>query len=138
MEDIIIDHPNFEKLPGLLAEMMLELFAEGSGGFSQKESLAVEIIGTRRFMRMSDLAGMLHLPLTTASSMVDRLVANGILKRSRFEDERRIVAVSLTPEGQALWEKQRGRQIGWLKEMLGRLSEAEQSQLLALLEKLSN
>lgn len=122
----------------LMAEWTLELFAGDPSGLSLKEALALEIVGSRKFVRMTDLAGLLHLPVTTATSLVDRLAGQGLFKRSRFEDERRIVAVSLTPESQGLWEKQRSRQIAWLKGMLGRLSESEQAQLLVLIEKMGS
>jgi MarR family transcriptional regulator, organic hydroperoxide resistance regulator len=126
----------YDNLLSSLGEWVLEFFTDESKGLSLKENMVLQVAGARKFIRMSDLSSLLHLPLTTATSMVDRLVAKGILKRSRFEDERRIVAVSLTPEGQMLWEVQRGRQVAWLKEMLGRLSETEQSQLLTLIEKM--
>jgi DNA-binding MarR family transcriptional regulator len=118
-----------------MARLILNLFADQENGLSLKEMLAVEIIGAQGFIRMSDLAGVLGFPLTTASSMVDRLARKQILKRSRFEDERRIVAVSLTPEGQALRERQHTRQNAWIEDRLGHLTEEERGQLLLLLRK---
>lgn len=118
-----------------MAAWFLNLFTDHEGGLSLKEMLAVEIIGAQGYIRMSDLAGMMGFPLTTASSMVDRLTEKQILKRSRFEDERRIVAVSLTPEGQALRERQRDRQNAWIENRLGKLTEEERLQLFVLLKK---
>ncbi|MHC1784668.1 MAG: MarR family winged helix-turn-helix transcriptional regulator [Anaerolineaceae bacterium] len=131
------DNEKFDTLMDSLGEWVLEFFTNESQGLSLKENMVLQVAGARKFIRMSDLSSLLHLPLTTATSMVDRLVEKGILKRSRFEDERRIVAVSLTPDGQALWEKQKMEQARWLQDRLALLSEGEQQQLFALLEKIA-
>lgn len=136
MTEILSEDQCYEKILTLLMETTLDLFARTDSGLSLKENLAVQIIGERRFVRMTDLAGMLHLPLTTTSSMVDRLAANRIVVRSRFEDERRIVAVSLSPEGQEFWKRQKDEQFRRLKENAHIFSEDERQQLFTLIEKI--
>ncbi len=137
MSDINHENLRTEWIFESMAEWILDIYTDQEAGLSLKELLAVELIGARGFIRMTDLAGIMSLPLTTISSMVDRLTGRQLLKRSRFEDERRIVAVSLTPEGQAAWERLKARQNSWINERLGLLSTDDRIRLVELLDKVS-
>lgn len=57
------------------------------------------LLSARPEARMSELAGALHLSLSTVSGLVDRLVENGLAARHTDEADRRQVLVSLTGEG---------------------------------------
>ncbi len=48
---------------------------------------------------MTELSQMLSVTLPTMTAMVDRLMQNGMVKRHRNENDRRVVLVKLTPEG---------------------------------------
>jgi DNA-binding MarR family transcriptional regulator len=59
-------------------------------------------------MRMSDLASDLGVTLATATGLVDRMVEKGIVLRQDNPEDRRVVLIGLSTEGQAkisrLWE----------------------------------
>jgi DNA-binding MarR family transcriptional regulator len=59
-------------------------------------------------MRMSDLASDLGVTLATATGLIDRMVEKGIVLRQDQPEDRRVVLIGLSTEGQAmiskLWE----------------------------------
>lgn len=135
------DHDNaerFDKLFVSLGEWILHFFTSESLGLSIKEMMVLEIIGIRKSVIMSELSSALHLPPTTTTSIVDRMVRKGYVIRKRLEEERRLVVVSLSDEGQNLWKKHRDEHIAWALDLLSVLSESEQDQLINLLEKIVN
>lgn len=67
---------------------------------------------------------------------VDRLEQAGLVVRERDEDDRRIVYACLTPKGLQLIDETAAEHFGNEKQMLGDLSEREQTQLAKLLQKL--
>jgi len=74
--------------------------------------------GTRR---PADLARALTVSASTATRMCDRLVTRGLVARTRTSDDRREVAVALSPAGRALVDE------------VTRLRRAEMHRLLATL-----
>ena len=57
------------------------------------------LLGAKPETRMSELAGFLHLSLSTVSGLVDKLVENGLATRRTDNADRRQVLVSLTSQG---------------------------------------
>lgn len=55
--------------------------------------------------RVGDIASHLGVSLPTASGVVDRLVAKGLVDRRESPRDRRVVECALTPAGQALVER---------------------------------
>lgn len=53
-------------------------------------------------MTISELARAHHVSTPTMSSVVDKLVKKGFMKRERSEEDRRIVHASITSEGELL------------------------------------
>lgn len=54
---------------------------------------------------MGDVANELSSPLSTATTVVDRLVRKGLIERRRNEENRRTVQLQLTPLGQQLQDR---------------------------------
>jgi DNA-binding MarR family transcriptional regulator len=55
-------------------------------------------------MRMSELASMLQKNISTATGVVDKLVEHGLVKREDDPDDRRAVIVTITEEGNRVFE----------------------------------
>jgi DNA-binding MarR family transcriptional regulator len=55
--------------------------------------------------RLSDLARLLGIDLSTASRQVHALEQAGLVKRNRVEEDRRAAMLSLTPSGRAMVER---------------------------------
>ncbi len=52
--------------------------------------------------RMSAISKEMQIPISTATRMVDRLVAKGVVSRQRASGDKRIMLVSLAPSGERL------------------------------------
>lgn len=49
--------------------------------------------------RLSDIAALTSIDISTLSRLISRMVRAGLLSRGRAEEDRREIAVSLTPKG---------------------------------------
>lgn len=84
---------------------------------------------------MSELADAMDIPLSTATSVVNRLVEKKQVTRQRSEEDRRIVRVHLTPAGQRLSQRMLEVHLEASKLLLEKLTRDEQESLIALLRK---
>ncbi len=83
---------------------------------------------------MSELSSNAHLPLPNMTSIINRLLEKGIVKRRRDENDRRVVRVQLTDSGKGMllkYMKKRGQE---LDNSLGKLSEDDRRELFSALE----
>lgn len=67
------------------------------------EIAAMTYIGSQDAPMVSQLAAHLGVGITTASALADRLVRHGIVRRTRSEQDRRTVLLSLTPTGESIF-----------------------------------
>lgn len=86
-------------------------------------------------VRMSELAGALHVVPRSATGVVDGLVEAGLVRRGPDPASRRSVLVELTAAGRAVLEDLAAARAAAAEELFGRLGPAERRQLLALLER---
>ena len=84
---------------------------------------------------MSELADFMDIPLSTATSLVNRLVEKKQVVRQRSEEDRRIVRVHLTLAGKKLSERMLDVHLAASRLLLEKLDREEQTQLIALLRK---
>jgi DNA-binding MarR family transcriptional regulator len=84
-------------------------------------------------LRMSDIAAKFEIAPRTATSMIDSLESAGLVERGADPSDRRSVLVSLAPGGRALLERMNTLRRASAGELFGRLSQAQQELLLALL-----
>ena len=73
-------------------------------------------------MPTSRIARALGMTLSTATGVVDRLVAQGLIQRLEDPTDRRIVLLQATPEGAALMERLLRAGLGHFREILALLS----------------
>jgi len=106
--------------------------------FSRSEIAVVDTLGAEGSMAMGELAGRVRLPLSTATRVVDRLVARKIVQRERPEDNRRVVRVALAPAGGAFYQAALRSRIAGAQRMLQRLTEGEQRELVRLFRKIAD
>ncbi|MDI6799732.1 MAG: MarR family transcriptional regulator [Actinomycetota bacterium] len=87
-----------------LDDFMTELFHNLKGGekeFAAHAGLTVpqlfvlKMVESKKGCKMGDLAKALHLHFGTATSIVDRLIRDGLLSRKRDDDDRRVVSGSI-------------------------------------------
>ena len=87
---------------------------------------------------MSDFAGELGVPLSTATHTIDRLVAKGLVVRVRSEQDRRVVLVEMSRQGLALQTALRARHQAMARSWLAPLSPAERETFLDLMAKIAD
>ncbi len=83
---------------------------------------------------LGDLGRELEVAMSSASQMVDRLVAQGLVERRQDADNRRQVIIRLTPQGQALIGELRRGILARYRRLFKRLDPAEQEELVASFE----
>jgi DNA-binding MarR family transcriptional regulator len=102
---------------------------------SHQEMKALAVLGRKGTAIMSDLAGVLDVPLSTATHTVDRLVAKGLVERTRLDEDRRIVQVELSDKGKRIHESFLEFRLAMGRTMLEALSPGEREIFLELMAK---
>lgn len=104
---------------------------------SPQDGRALVTLSGRGPLTMTDFSELLHVPLSTATRVVERLIEKGLAIRSRIEDDRRVVRVELSEEGKKLnrvFLEQR-RAIG--RNMLSPLTNGEREIFIELMTKIT-
>ena len=88
--------------------------------------------------KMSDIAAHLDSRLSSAGTIVERLIRDGLADRARIDSDRRLVLVALTEAGRALHQEVVAVQRRHCQAMLDALDDdAERETLVALMAKLA-
>lgn len=87
-------------------------------------------------LTMSELSSDLDVPLSTATRIVDGLVRGGMAERVNDASDRRIVRVGMSRNGRELYETGIAYNKQRIAKLLKDFTEAEQAQLLSLMNKL--
>jgi DNA-binding MarR family transcriptional regulator len=92
---------------------------EQSLELSREEIRAIILLRSSGRSIMSDFAGSLGIPLSTATHTIDRLVHKGLVVRVRSDQDRRIVQVEMSETGKklhaALRAKHQAMALSWLE-----------------------
>ena len=86
---------------------------------------------------MSELAAARNVALNTATSLVDRLVAAGLVQRHGDPADRRVVRIALTPVGRVLVERLRTVRRAAIRELLDDLDDDQIDAILAAIPALA-
>lgn len=107
-------------------------------GVSVSQCYALDALHTRGPMTMGELAEHLCLDLSTVTRVVDRLVQEGLVKRVRCLEDRRICRVELARRGRALVARVRGELVAGYEEILRRVPvESREAVIMAVSQLLS-
>jgi DNA-binding MarR family transcriptional regulator len=87
-------------------------------------------------MRMSQLAELTGTSSANVTGMVDRLVQRGVVTRVNDTKDRRVVLVSLTPAGQALFTEQGSLFKKHVRRLLAPLEPEERHEFVRLMAKI--
>ncbi|HXM58491.1 MAG TPA: MarR family transcriptional regulator, partial [Candidatus Dormibacteraeota bacterium] len=88
-------------------------------------------------LSMSELAVARNVALNTATSLVDRLVAAGLLERRSDPNDRRVVRVVTTAKGRTLVERLRSLRRAAIRRLLDELSDEEIGEILTAMPALA-
>jgi DNA-binding MarR family transcriptional regulator len=135
---------NSTELRNLVAEFMQrfrEVDASAANGphadLSLQELRVVERLGDVGRTRMKELAGYMLLAVNSVTSLVDKLEKQGLVRRERSNEDRRVVFVELTPTGRAAHGAAVDEKLSLLRLMLGALDTGEQETFMALFRQIA-
>jgi DNA-binding MarR family transcriptional regulator len=90
----------------------------------------------REGVTMSELSRMLLVSNGNSTAVVDRLEADGLVRRATAENDRRTVIVGLTPTGQAQFEDLAADHEAEVNRLFAGLTETEIDTLTAILKRM--
>ena len=106
------------------------------GDLSEKEFVIVNYIGQQQNAKMSEIAQNLSAPMSTITSIVDKLVENKYLNRFNSNDDRRVVLVTLASNGKETFDTFNSFKQDIAKRILTHFDEKDQENLIQYLEKI--
>jgi DNA-binding MarR family transcriptional regulator len=104
---------------------------------SREEFRALILLRSSGRSIMTDFAGSLGIPLSTATHTIDRLVHKGLVMRVRSEEDRRIVQVEMSESGKKLHAALRARHQAMALSWLEPLSRNERENFLSMMAKIA-
>ncbi len=115
-----------------------EVCTEVCGGFNEKELQVIIFVGQSTNVKMTDLSETLNSPLSTLTSVVDKLVEKKFLTRVHSDEDRRVVNVALTVRGRSSFKIFLNRKSEMADKVLTQYSTAEQNMFIEYLERMSS
>ncbi len=86
----------FHQINRMIWKLLAPMFKEGR--LSVTESVALMAVHKRGMIRVTKIARIIGIPASTLTGILDRLVRQGLLKRSRDPEDRRSVVMTETPK----------------------------------------
>jgi len=133
-------------VPTSRRELVTEILGELTAGRSSSDRLALRALIGRSVslthlhvaavlqqdgpLPMGHLAKALDVSVASATGIVDRMVERGLVERRHDEHDRRVVEVSLTPDGQQAIDEIDARRRASMERLLGELTIDELQHLL--------
>ncbi len=139
---MVVDAANDEKFISVMFNLSnaikseAELCGKICGGLNEKELFIIAFVGENKSVKMSAIADYIQAPLSTLTTIVDKLVANKFLLRYNSNDDRRVVKVELDRKGKASYKEFKNRREIMAKKVLGSLNQADQHSLINTLAQL--
>ena len=99
--------------------------------------MIIAFVGDIKSAKMSEISEYLGAPLSTLTSIADKLVANKFLVRYNSDEDRRVVKVALGEKGQESYKVFLTRKKANTKSVLSHFSEKEQTALINQINKLA-
>lgn len=116
-----------ESVVGLAALLM----RRPTSGLSLTASGMLSLLTRLGPLRVTDLAGRLHVSQPSMTELVIRLERTGLVARRRDRDDARAVLVEMTEEGGRLRDRVRAERADYLAGLISRLDETERAALRA-------
>jgi DNA-binding MarR family transcriptional regulator len=108
--------------------------------YAREKGLSRSMIGTlfhlshRDHAGVTDLSEHLGVSSAAASQMLERLVDEGLIKRSEDPDDRRMKKITLTDKGARVLKESVSARLGWLEELAENFTEVEKQQITSAME----
>ena len=107
------------------------------GDVNEKELMIIVFVGDNKSVKMSEIAHNLKAPLSTLTSIADKLVTNKFLVRHNSDEDRRVVKVALGGKGLDSYKTFLTRKKAMTKKVLSHFNEKEHNTLIYHISKLA-
>jgi DNA-binding MarR family transcriptional regulator len=107
------------------------------GVVNEKELTIIVFVGQNKTVKMSEIADNIEAPMSTLTTIVDKLVERGFIRRDHSGEDRRVINVSLTKEGMKGYQKVMGKNKKVAGKALAGLNEKEQELIIKHLNHLA-
>jgi DNA-binding MarR family transcriptional regulator len=127
-------------LDRIMHHMIASAPSEGGGWeipLTLREVWVAKTISPQGSVTMSSLAATMGISLPTATHLVDRLVAKGVVVRIRPEHDRRLVLVALTERSKTNQRVYFENRVTLIRSIVDSLSQAEREQAVKVLGKIA-
>jgi DNA-binding MarR family transcriptional regulator len=122
---------------GVMHAQIASQQSSAHSAFNKQEWLTVDMLGVRGSCRMGDVAEHLGVVQSAITPLVDRLEGEGVARRVRSQEDRRVWLVELTEHGLDLYASHENVYQALAARMLAPLDEAEQDTLISLMERIA-
>ncbi|MBD3887348.1 winged helix-turn-helix transcriptional regulator [Phormidium tenue FACHB-886] len=127
------------KYIAVLADLF-EVAQESSGeavNLNKQECRVINVVGQFQPLMMREIAERAKLSITNTTGIVDKLVKRKCLRRDRSDEDRRIVRIRLTSEGEEIYamEVENYRKVS--RAILDGLDESEQQEMLRMMRQVA-
>ncbi len=101
-----------------------------------EEFLILDIVSENENCSMKDIINGLSIAASTATGIVDRLVARGFVERGHSKSDRRKVLIHMTPTGMAAYDRFRSEALESVRSTLEQLTDDEIRSVLVVIKKI--
>jgi len=108
------------------------------GKISFPQMVALDYVDQKGPIKMTELAKVLSIQMSSATVLADRLIRAKLLCRKRDEKDRRLVWASVTPKGRKVISQIMAQKRRSVKEIFKSLTDEERSQYLGVLVKVQS
>ena len=105
------------------------------GGITEKELFTINLVGQKGHIKMTEIAEGLHAPVSTTTGIVDKMVEKKYLVRTHSEEDRRVIHIALTEEGEKCYGIFLDQKMELESKVLQGFSEKQQEDMLLFLLK---
>ena len=110
---------------------------EAYGDVTKREFNLLIMLGKSGKMIMKEVADCLGVPVSTATTIIDKLIEKGYLKRIHPPTDRRIIVVVLSDEGKSIYLSLRSKMKSFARDVMNKLEGSEKTKFVYLLEKVA-
>jgi DNA-binding MarR family transcriptional regulator len=103
------------------------------GKITFPQMVAIDYVSRKTKVKMTELARVLSIQMSSATVLVDRLIREKLLSRAREEADRRLVWVSATAKGRKIIAEVLEQKRNSIKQIFGVLTEEERRQYLGVI-----
>lgn len=132
------DQARDDTLNAVLAELNQISFRDFQGALKRFHAGSLSIVHLNLLMllrfngplTMSRLAELLDVSVASATGIVDRMEKKGVIERRRNDDDRRVVEVHVSEQGQQVFTAMQAERLGQMTRLLSYVSDKDLRSLL--------